>query len=66
MSGILLMENITKIKWKDLLNQSSDWSGNLWGGYDWADRPPKTGGIDDWKYRKLNPPGTFINTMMYG
>lgn len=52
-------ENNQKIKWKDLLNQSSDWSGNLWGGYDWADRPPKTGGIDDWKYRKLNPPGTF-------
>ena len=52
-------EHNQKIKWKDLLNQSSDWSGNLWGGYDWADRPPKTGGIDDWKYRKLNPPGTF-------
>ena len=52
-------EHNQKIKWKDLLNQSSDWSGNLWGGYDWADRPPKTAGIDDWKYRKLNPPGTF-------
>ena len=52
-------EHNQKIKWKDLLNQSSDWSGNLWGGYDWADRPPKTGWIDDWKYRKLNPPGTF-------
>ena len=31
-----------KITWKDLLNQSSDWSGNLWDSYDWADRPPKT------------------------
>ena len=51
-------EHNQQIAWKDLLNQSSDWSGNLWGGYDWADRPPKTGGIDDWKYRTLHPPGT--------
>ena len=47
-----------KITWAHLLNQSSDWSGELWGGYDWADRPPREGGIDDWKYRKLNEPGT--------
>ncbi|MGB1448762.1 MAG: serine hydrolase domain-containing protein [Flavobacteriaceae bacterium] len=46
------------ITWEHLLNQSSDWSGNLWGGYDWADRPPRKGGIDDWKHRKLHPPGT--------
>ncbi len=25
---------------------------------DWADRPPKQGGIDDWKNRKLVEPGT--------
>ena len=37
----------------------SDWSGTLWGIHDWADRPPKEGGIDDWKNRKLNTPGTF-------
>ncbi len=47
-----------KITWSHLLNQSSDWSGQLWGGYDWADRPPKEGGLDDWKMRKLNEPGT--------
>ena len=47
-----------KITWKDLLNQSSDWSGNLWDSYDWADRPPRQGGVDDWKYRKLHTPGT--------
>lgn len=46
------------ITWEHLLNQSSDWSGNLWGGYDWADRPPHEGEIDDWKYRTLHPPGT--------
>ena len=47
-----------KISWRHLLTQSSDWTGQLWGGYDWADRPPKDGGIDDWKFRKLSPPGT--------
>lgn len=49
-----------KINWKDLLTQSSDWTGQLWGGYDWADRPPKEGGIDDWKMRKLSEPGTVF------
>lgn len=51
-------EHNSKITWKDLLNQSSDWSGQLWGGYDWADRPEREGGIDDWKLRKLHTPGT--------
>ncbi|WP_109436858.1 serine hydrolase [Aquimarina sp. AU119] len=49
-----------KITWRHLLTQSSDWSGQLWGGYDWADRPPRDGGIDEWKYRKLNDPGTVF------
>ena len=49
-----------QITWEHLLNQSSDWSGNLFGMYDWADRPPAEGGIDEWKYRKLNEPGTFF------
>lgn len=49
----------SKITWKHLLTQSSDWSGSQFGIYDWADRPPRTGGIDDWKNRKLNEPGTF-------
>ncbi len=47
-----------KISWRHLLTQSSDWSGQLWEGYDWADRPPKDGDIDDWKFRKLNEPGS--------
>jgi CubicO group peptidase (beta-lactamase class C family) len=51
-------EHNTKITWQHLLNQSSDWQGNLFGLYDWADRPPKEGGLDDWKNRKLNAPGT--------
>lgn len=47
-----------KITWDHLLNQSSDWSGTLFGLHDWADRPPREGSIDDWKNRKLNEPGT--------
>jgi len=50
----------SKINWDHLLTQSSDWSGTLWGGHDWADRPPRQGGIDDWKNRKLNEPGTVF------
>ena len=53
-------EHNSKITWRHLLTQSSDWSGQLWGGYDWADRPEKTGGIDDWKLRSLNEPGTVF------
>ena len=50
----------SKITWKHLLTQSSDWSGNLFEVDDWADRPPREGGIDSWKTRKLNEPGTFF------
>jgi CubicO group peptidase (beta-lactamase class C family) len=50
----------SKITWDNLLDQSSDWSGTLFGLHDWADRPPKEGGIDDWKNRKLNQPGTIF------
>lgn len=50
----------SKISWDHLLTQSSDWNGQLWGGYDWADRPPREGGLDDWQFRKLNEPGTVF------
>lgn len=53
-------EHNQAITWEHLLNQSSDWSGSLWGGFDWADRPPRDGDIDDWKYRILHPPGTHF------
>lgn len=49
-----------QITWKHLLHQTSDWSGSLWGIRDWADRPPREGGIDDWKYRELRTPGTVM------
>jgi CubicO group peptidase (beta-lactamase class C family) len=48
----------SKVTWHHLLTQSSDWYGNLFGMFDWADRPPEKGGIDDWRNRELKPPGT--------
>ncbi|MEO6405938.1 MAG: serine hydrolase [Ferruginibacter sp.] len=53
-------EHNSKISWDNLLTQSSDWSGSLFGLQDWADRPPKEGAIDDWKNRKLVEPGTVF------
>ena len=65
-------EHNSKITWDNLLNQSSDWSGTLFGLHDWADRPPRVGSIDDWKNRKLNEPGAVfkyndvrVNLMAY-
>ena len=48
------------ITWHHLLNQSSDWSGRLFGMPDWADRPPQEGGIDEWRSRELREPGTHF------
>ena len=50
----------SKITWKHLLQQNSDWSGELWDSHDWADRPSANGNIDSWRSRKLNEPGTFF------
>ena len=50
----------SQIRWKHLLQQNSDWSGELWGIKDWADRPPREGSLDDWKYRELRTPGTVM------
>ncbi|HET6767702.1 MAG TPA: serine hydrolase [Chitinophagaceae bacterium] len=51
-------EHNSKITWRHLLTQSSDWSGCLFDVCDWADRPPKQGTIDDWKTRMLLEPGS--------
>lgn len=53
-------EHNMKINWEHLLNQSSDWSGQLFGMYDWADRPSRRDKLDDWKYRELHEPGTYF------
>jgi hypothetical protein len=45
------------ITWRHLLQQTSDWSGTLWGVPDWADRPE---GDDPaaWPKRERHQPGT--------
>jgi CubicO group peptidase (beta-lactamase class C family) len=53
-------EHNSKITFQHLLQQNSDWSGELWGGKDWADRPPREGSLDDWKNRILKEPGSFM------
>ena len=44
-----------KITWDDLLRQTSDWQGSLWGKPDWADRP--SGERSEWINRERNDPG---------
>lgn len=48
----------SKITWEHLLHQTSDWSGQLWGSFDWADRPSSQQNIDQWRARVLQEPGT--------
>ncbi|UOY08760.1 beta-lactamase family protein [Muricauda sp. SCSIO 64092] len=53
-------EHNSKITWEHLLQQNSDWSGELFGIKDWADRPPREGGLDDWRLRVLREPGAVM------
>jgi CubicO group peptidase (beta-lactamase class C family) len=48
-----------KIKWDDLLRQTSDWQGTLWGKPDWADRPVGAT-VEEQTNRKLWEPGTHF------
>ena len=47
----------SQITWHHLLNQSSQWSGELFGTYDWADRPPRGLSLEEIKKQRLLPPG---------
>ena len=49
----------SRITWENLLNQSSDWKGSLWGINDWEDRPDTSKEIDDWRSEPQKEPGTF-------
>lgn len=49
-------EHNRKITWEQLLRQTSDWEGTLWGKPDWADRPGPN--PSEWLTRKRNEPGT--------
>lgn len=44
------------ITWDDLLRQTSDWEGTLWGKPDWADRPDAD--ASKWMNKTRNKPGT--------
>ena len=50
----------SQITWSHLLQQNSAWQGTLYGGKDWADRPPRDGDIDDWQYAQPAKPGTIM------
>jgi len=45
-----------KISWDNLLRQTSDWEGTLWGKPDWADRPNDK--PQEWLTRTRNEPGS--------
>jgi len=49
-------EHNAKITWDDLLRQTSDWEGTLWGKPDWADRPEAD--LAQYVARKRDEPGT--------
>src|SRR5687767_9184793 len=44
-----------QITWEQLLRQTSDWEGTLWGKPDWADRPDRD--PKNWLNRPRNAPG---------
>lgn len=45
-----------KITWENLLRQTSDWEGTLWGKPEWADRPDRDSAT--WLTRSRKEPGT--------
>ncbi|MEZ4902185.1 MAG: serine hydrolase [Spirosomataceae bacterium] len=45
-----------RITWDNMLRQTSDWEGTLWGKPDWADRPDKEPAT--WLTRTRNAPGS--------
>jgi hypothetical protein len=44
------------ITWNDMLRQTSDWEGTLWGKPEWADRPDSN--ASNWVNRPRHPSGT--------
>jgi CubicO group peptidase (beta-lactamase class C family) len=48
-------EHNRRITWDDLLRQTSDWEGTLWGKPEWADRPARD--ADEWGRRARIEPG---------
>ncbi len=56
MLDLFATPNNKKITWNDLLRQTSDWQGTLWGKPDWADRP--SANAAEWLTRARHTPGT--------
>jgi CubicO group peptidase (beta-lactamase class C family) len=54
--SIFETEHNRTITWNDMLRQTSDWEGTLWGKPDWADRPSAT--PSEWLTRSRNKPGS--------
>lgn len=46
-----------QITWHHLLNQSSQWKGNLFETFDWADRPPRNLSVEELKIQQIPEPG---------
>ena len=51
-------EKNSLITWEHLLNQSSDWFGNLFEINHWEDRPDTSKSIDEWRSEPQKQPGT--------
>ncbi|MEN8375089.1 MAG: serine hydrolase [Gemmatimonadota bacterium] len=51
-------EHNRRVTWDDMLRQSSDWEGTLWGKPDWADRPDRD--ASTWLTRERAEPGTVF------
>jgi len=58
-SDLFASEHNAPITWDDMLRQTSDWSGTLWGMPDWADRPVGATPADH-PHRPMHKPGTFF------
>ena len=46
------------LTWDNMLRQTSDWEGTLWGKPEWADRPDPD--VSKWIGRKRNAPGSVF------
>ncbi|HEX7241294.1 MAG TPA: serine hydrolase [Longimicrobiaceae bacterium] len=49
-------EHNRRVTWDQLLRQTSDWEGTLWGKPEWADRPSQNPA--EWRTRARNAPGS--------
>jgi len=58
-SDLFASEHNAPITWDNMLRQTSDWSGTLWGMPDWADRPVGATPADH-PHRPMHEPGAFF------